>query len=537
MNYLLKSNFGQCLVFIIAALAMHSCSCNKVQDLSSKLAAIAGDETQLIATGNIAMLFNQLDVEVKDGHPVLPQYLQLAVNRFTDSDMRRDINDVVSKVEGVEYDNAVLTFDTKGESFAAVLVFGVSDPGVFAKSVGKITKDAKTGSFGNFTTVSFNDAKVLLKDNLGFVVVSDDGCLDYEKAAEFISERQLAATEKPLSSWKKEYLTQENIVNCLVSNRLSENVTSQIGIPVSLPNSDNLKIADGFTGFTFGLDAQTLRLTGVNLDPEGKAIANPYVGKFNTSLMDYAADYDFAALSFCMTRQGYETLAEGIEAQVEQLKKAPGFNSYAYGRILSVVLGASRLPAEYLSDAGAFIALGFVKDATVASTNFGSPAGYHFVVAADLIPEKSAEGYNLLCDELTKLSKTAGKMSVSRSGNKCSVAVKYGEDYDYLRDEWTYVTVDINIELTGNTLVISNAPISKSAKNVFNKEFFAESMCSAQIVLNGSTPVISQFGIKEGLDAHFRSGALSNELTVKITGTDKKFFPAVLGFLGGTTDD
>lgn len=531
----LRYQLGQVMTFVITLLVLTACSSKKENGVDVKLAAVASDESALVMVGNVKKLFEQLDVEVTDNKIKLPEYLQSAINSMLDSEERSVVNNFVDEIEGLDYDDVVLAVNMNGKNAEAVLVFGVDDETDFEKSVMSSDKEVKKENIEDFVVLECEGLPILLKDNLAYVVFNDKN-VDSKEAADILKERKGAAEATPLNDWKKAYLVRDEVCNVLLDMETMSDICKDI------VNQDLMekfragamgKGMEGYLGVALNLNGPTLRISSCNFDKEGKEIKNPYVGKFNTEMMDYAYATDFVAIGVSANQEGYELLGESIRAQFATLMEDSFYKYYfnigQYERIVNTV---SALPAEYVSDGGVFVSGGFAEGIKLSNLEYDSPLSYHLVAVVDLQPEKARNAYEAVCKEFEAISGSKGKTERENGVEIYSIKLKYAEDYDMYEDAWRTSSLDVYIALDGTKLIVTNAPVRRSNQINFNKEIFDGCCAAMQTVINDKTPVISEFGFKEGLNAYVVSKATENVFEATLTETDNKFVPAVFGLIG-----
>lgn len=526
-------------VMLVAVLACVT-SCSSDHGLEKKLDAVASNDSKLVVAFNIEQMFGQLEITDRDGHLELPEYFRTAINNFCAPRTRRQLNDIFDKAEGIGYDNCLLVVD--GESvtnIAGMLVFTVTDESDFAKSMKAINPGVTTNPLKGYTDVKLNGADVLVKDNLGFLVFNTSGPVSGSTAADCIENFRKQAADHPLESWKKDALTSDASASTVMNNRWYTDLSGQLS-PLGVQPANNSawqqKYYDGYTVAHLKLDGQTVKTVTQCVDAGGATLSNPYAGNFDTGLMDYAGSADFVAFSLGMNGEGYKTMGEALDASFNNFVRTAGLDSSIpdFAQWKGLITKIANAPAEYLSDKGAFVSFGFKADATLAGAKYYSPDFYHVVIAASLQPEKVQAAFNDLCSQMEQLARSSGHGSFDRQGTNCTVSLPYDEDYDYLADKTVYNNVVIHMTIEGNTLVVSNAPISKNnGKTNFDKNIFESALFGAQIVANSETPIIKELGFKEGVDFSISARKETTDIVLTVTNTKQNFVPALFGLILG----
>ena len=491
-----KKFFITAVAVMLAAWTFTSCSSSEKQDLDAQLASVASDNSAVVIAGDISRLFGELEVEVKEGRIELPDYLRKAINMSFSGDERSEIYSIIDNAEGVEWTSAVLASDA--EATSAVLTFGISDADALEKSLKKAGCDADM---------------VLTEGASGYVVFDSKDVRKGAEASAILEKLKKEAAEAPLSDWKKSRLTRENICNVMVSRT-----------PLKGQK-------EGYIFAAINLEEQSLKISGEMSDLSGSPVKSEIIGDFDTSLMDYAGEKDIIGVSVAMNRTGYQSLNQAVKKYGNELAETARYRDDRLYILFRTVEGFTSAAAEYISERGMFLSAGISESKTLADFNPSSPETYHFVAAVSLEPDKSEEAFDMVCktfEDITGLTFKVTKEGDKRSG---SLRLKYNREYDYITDQWVDVYFDVNILLDGNVLVISNEDIRRTDKTVFNREIFAGSLCAAQIIVNQSTPVLSQFGYKTGVNVYGNIKESTAEAVVTMTDTQLKFAPALVGLI------
>lgn len=512
-------------LFLIPLLVgiMASCSSNRDNELDAMLAKVATDTDIILVSGNIEHLFEQLDIEVEKDRPVLPDYLQRAVNLFGGRALREATSVFTEKIDGINYEDVLIAVK---KDMKTIITFGLEDEGAFTTSIKKENKNIEVGSVGEYTTIGDEYAQILIKDNLAFVVVGRLGALAGQEAVNVLEEAASQASSAPLARWKKKYLAEDCVISAVVNYKGLLNLAQADG----LSDFDITGMSDmiEYVTFNFNLDGPEAKIESRMLDKEGEIIKQPYIGKFDTSLMAYSYPNDFVGVSFSLNNKGYTTLGSALSDMYKKTTRSQ-YSMFGVDRQMeSMIDRVANLPAEFLADGGVFGSLGYPDGVTLAQLG-SNPMVWHFVVAADIKPEKIDEAFK----SVTQLLAEEGTVTVSPDSKKAVVKIVSSEKYDYRTNDWVKETYDINVVVDGNTLVVSNDEVRKNKDVNFSKEVFAESAFGLQVIINEKNPVVSMMGIRQGVDFYVYCKEKTNEMVLKVTNSDKKIIPSTLGLLTG----
>lgn len=523
------NNFFVRLLLVVAAVGMMpSCSCDSQKGLADKIDEVVSDNTDLVITGDIARCFNQLEIAVENGKVVLPDYITQLMNQTMNSKERIGFTEFLDKFEGLDYDNTLLAFNFNGMAPQAIFVFGVTDEDTFANSLKALEDGIKTGKAGSYTTVGGEAIQILMSGKTAYFTVDMTGPLTGDSAVKAIEGWQKKASEKPLASWKKDFLTRPNIVNGLLSAKPFYQIIKLASGNDPMVNMKKMgmeALADGFIGFSANLEGPTFEIAGVSMDKDGKPVAANIGGKFNESMMDYAAYTDMVAFSLCLNENGYKNLAEQTKSIAGN--ELAGLPAGMQSGMLDIIGKITELPAEYLSDGGIFASGGIASGVTMADFNPDSPKCYHVVVAADIKPEKAREAYSSICELLDNMAGKAG----TNSGDEYTVAVKVNVGDDDVTDQPVYVEVPVYVKLEGNVVIVSNAPIVKAQYIPFDKTLFASSQVMIQAVITKATPVVKDLELPVGVNVFSMGSGADGKFIATFTDTEKKFFPVLVDLL------
>ncbi len=513
------------MLLVVAAIGMmYSCSSDKQDGLAGKIKDVVSDNTDVVITGDIARLFEQLEFTVKDGKIDLPPYFTRMLNNAMNSKERIELTSMLDKVEGIDYNNALIALNIKGMNPQVLMVFSVTDEDVFAKSMQSLDESVEVGKAGSFKTVGNDQLQIFVDGKMAYIPVGAMGPATGDGGAKAIEKWQDAASDKPVADWKKDFLLRPNVMNLLMSAQpfyQAMQLVSNVDGTANLKKLGMEELKDGYIGMTANLEGPSFEMTGESFNKDGKNIESNYGGKFNQNLMDYAAHTDLVAFSLCMNENGYNVFAEAF-------KQAAAVQPAGLADQVKAVAEMAGLPAEYLSDGGMFAAGGLAPSVTMSNFNPNSPASYHVVIAADIKADKVAEAFDGVCSALDAM---AGKSGV-KSDDGYTVTVKANVGYNDFTEQIEYVEVPVYVKVDDNILVISNSPIVKAQYIPFDKTLFASGQSTIQIITTGNTPVVKELNLPVGLNMYATAQGSGGKFMTTFTDTDKKFVPALVDLLG-----
>lgn len=466
-----SKNFFLFVTLFAVTIFICSCSGSKKTNLDDLLASVCNDASETIIAVHLDLFRIEADFPNDNKNKVdMPRYLRDALNRYCPGQVAEVVTDVME-------DGNISDFVVFSESPGSprVLAFGANK------------KDKEKAEF-------------VVKNNLTYVVFTEDSCMTGTNAENYISTLIDKAKLQPLSQWKKDFLTQGDIINILTTSRLLKDTFED---KTMIPGLADVFITGEFVKCSIGLQAQTAIVTIHTADSNGIEVKSEITGHFNPDLLQYAGADDFAAISLCLN--------EGTATKIAK---------------------KTELPLNYLADSGLFISAGFKEGFTV--TDFENPDAYHFVMAADLKPDKANEAYTAACKLISMTFASLGTPSNSE-GFKCVIfKIPYNTFFDYSTGEWASKYMNLRVGLDGNILVVSNGPILKDSGNIFDSRVFSNNALTLQVIANAETVnLLQQFGLvdTQGLNVTLTSDNDMSKLEIIATGTTERFLPAVFEFL------
>ncbi|MCH5219273.1 MAG: hypothetical protein J1F20_01795 [Muribaculaceae bacterium] len=511
-----------------------SCTSEKAPDLKVKLETIVSDNTSVVMSGDIHRLFEQLDIVVEKGHIVLPDYLKTALcNDEDDDEDSLDCAKVLKTLDGVDYTDAVLAFNIEpNEGLEGMLVFGLTDEKDFVSSLKKIDDSLDQGTALDYLTIGDGGQQLLIKDNLAYFVFNDYGVLMPDESARIVERWNRMADATPLDDWKKEYLCQHRVVNCLISvNTLMANTDSML----SSSQLNRLKsvtpdgFRNGFIALGADLDGSAMKFYLKVFDNKGAILESQMNGQFNTAMMDFAYPEDIIAAGWCMNQKGYDFLKNSLKDPNLQ----PNLNGYYEYRFFLTQLyefmrDNAGVPAEYLSEGGIFAAGGL--DANFSPLKYDSPSSYHVVFAADLKPAKARAAYAEVTRSVSAMfddAPGAGMTEVTVDGiAQKTIAVRYTTAYS-AASGYNTDFFEVYIALVDNVLVVSNKPVKRNQAIPFSKELFDGKMAAFQMTMTPESPLMKIAGMDMGINLTAQSTGSTGELVFEFTHTDTKVIPEI----------
>lgn len=536
---LLRNYLFQALMFVVAVLAMQSCSCNK-SSVEDKLNKIASDKAALIVVGDVEHVLNALEVEVKDGKLVLPEYLSDLFAAAGESRNFEDMNDDLDEFDGgIDFTNAVLVMNNISTRPSFVLNFDVNDDEQLYKFMSDMDEDVSKDDFDGYTVIGDEHASILIKDNSAYFVMKNGRVLAEDKAIEELEDWFDKAAEKPLADWKKQYLTAENtdaaaILNCAkladLLNYMSRSEREQLQL---FEKQAGCKIRDMNIAAKFSLNGPSVNINLSIMNSDGQVLDNPLGKEVNTDLLAYTRPNDFAVATFSISDKGLDAISTVVnslfdkdmnrykEWSNEYYNKYMNYygDSYYYGQAVyySNKYDQASTEKEMFNsfknavDGDFMIAAGLGSDCHSLEqlVRSNSEAGVHVVAAASC----KNGNQRVIYDAMYNLChSTDSVMSGSAPADNFSVKID--------RDLTIYCALD------GTNIVMSNEPITKGSSNNFNTADFAGKSLALQLSIPANHELISEYNLPCGLLVNASAEKMSYDLNVTLTDTKQNIVPA-----------
>lgn len=501
----LMGKAGRFVIFCLSVLLMHSCSCKGDHGLDKKLEFVP-DSCVVAMVVNVDEVLSQLDVSVEDGLE-LPSYMVSMLNEYAPSKSKAMLTKLADGLKGVAYDNVVIVSAGDDKASESMMVFGVDDEKEFVASLANLMNVSGTEKTDGYTVVGNDDLCVLVKDNLGFVAWNNREMVSASEAAVIIERFGEKGKENPLAAWKKDNLRGEGMVNGLVrksfvGDDMADALPSGGYVAINVAGTD-----DSLKG--------SMRL----LNDNGGKVSSPVKGQFNTEMLSYVGANDIFGASLCLNQDAYDRMCKVLPLY---LKKMPTpVNDW-----LDMFMTWGR---ENFSDGGVFVSMGLSADVSVIDllSNPYSASNYHIMIAASLKPEKASGAFDDICRSISPLAVDNASKNTDMPNQK-TYRLRYETGYDYITGKYGYESVNVNIALKDNVLLISNGEIKKNDQNKFNAAVFSDNAGAVQMALPEKFDLLGMLGVDFGAEAYVAGNGVEFEAELKLNGAKDKVIPTIL---------
>lgn len=528
MKKLMRSYLFQFLLVVAAVITMHSCSCHGDDTLEGKLDKVS-DKAQVVSILNLEQLMDQTEITTNDkGEIEFPSYLTKLMSAFMSSGQLRQINKV-KEFRGLDFTQVVFAgydLDDSGEydyekdkfikgSAFQMLIFNVKDEDDFIKSVKELDKTAWSGDNDGYTVVTTANSKgpkFLIKGSLAYMV-------DEDVTPKELEDKIDKAKETPLSEGKKEYLNREgNVIAAIVSGPIFDMLPKATRTPLTM--AIDIDLSTAMLGISAKLDGPTVSANFALLDKEGKPAPLKVASPINPEILSFVNENDLLVGAI------------GISS-LDYINRIPDSNGYAGQEIQGIK--EMLKPFADFKEITVMFAAGLKTDKPV--TDLGNFNDFRLTLALNSKSGDMNNLYGYVCDYMNAIEQESEGIETpepvigrpSRNyGDEYSVSFKVATSYDYYTDTYTYETFNLYTKKSGNTVVISNAPISKKGSKNFTTEDVKDKTSFLKVILPKDLPNLKGMKIPTGAIFTAYAGQTSeSEFTLSLTGTDKKFIPAI----------
>lgn len=507
----MKTRLLTILVAVLALAAVTSCSPRSYNDIDTSLRLVASDSATVVAVCDVERLFG-------DGNLLADKSLTgLSLSMMFPEDLLLLKDLLTDKDNGLEADHIVVAANAGPGGMEAVTVFGVTDVDRLAKTLKDNGLDVKTTEVGGFKAIEAEGTALLVRDHTGFIAFNGNGAADMTASVAIVEGFVARAAATPAADWKMAYLTETNCLNALIKSDVVDRLFGlEPGTARAQLTSMGMGIAgDGYVALRSDIDADSWSMHVGCLDKDGRTVKVPGIGRFDRELMAYAYPTDFVAVSLAMDSTGYRALGRAITDMYESMADYGGIIDHETRHYRRVIQQLASIPSEYLTPGGVFVSAG-PADGDKAAGFDGDPLkSFHIVAAARIRPEKAGEAYRALCDAVCKAADATGHES-ERDGMKVhTIPMKTAERYDYRTGEWVGETVEIQVALDGDILLVTTGGIRRAAASPFDANLFENSMLTVQLVLMKDNILTQLYGADSDMNAWLTVRA--DGIEVKIT--------------------
>lgn len=504
-------------ILTISALAMQSCKDKEsseenasgsmggspeqfASNVNKQLAAVGNDDADMYMTAGLARLLDQADFSLKGGNIELPQDLKTILSNVGDNP--KEITQALNSIKGVDYSSVLLAADTKKQQFILVASVNYDQ---FLQSLRKApnNKGVKSGQFNGYQTIENGNYTIVSKDGLLFAPFSED-ILNNGATPQVIvgavEEWKNNATKSPIAQWKKDFLTQNNVLNILCDPKSMSDLADLTPLPHKqqrLLDKFREFIPGDYTEMSINLEGPSLVMNSAAVDKNGTPVNLNIAGNFDTKLLEYASPNDVMAMSLSINSKTAKNIADNI-TDIAEIIDPDKFTASDKAKVKSIIsLVAASWPTR-----GIFFTVGVDKDVTVA-TAMSRPTEelFNVVIAAEFDNDMVASGI-----------------------------------YGLLQQKFAEEGKDVIIKQDGNIIAISNKPIKKYTSNPYDASMFKGSAFALQYIVNQNNlpqayDVFKQMNITEGIDFKGSVRNTGGNATLTLTGTNKKLIPAIYNIL------
>lgn len=504
------------LILAISALCMQSCKDKDKKEESSDslvvnagqfastvnnlLTAVGTDDADLYITGSAARVLEQSGFTINDGKIEMPANLKKILSNLDENPAR--ISKDLNSLKGLDY------------TAAAVVVNSAQQEAIFVANVNydEFLQSIRAAGQNKVRSGQTNGYQVIVIDN-AFTFVSKDGMLFFpisknifsagetnpNAAVQAVEQWKTNAGQKPMASWKKNYLSQYKVVNVLSNPKKTAEVAGLTGFSnrqQQIMEKFRQMIPGEYTEMDINLEGPSMVMNSAAVTKDGTPVNLGIAGNFDTNLMKYSSPNDFLAVSLAINAKTAKNIANTL-MEIAEMDDAINLSSSKKAFVKGIIpIIAASWPTR-----GIYFTLGLDKNFSPLDAMNRSPKELiNMVIAAKFDNDLVASGVYTLVQEK-------------------------------LREEH----IDLVVKQDGNNVVISNRPVTTYNSHPFDTSLFTGSAIAFQFIINqGNMPQIYKLikqmdmNITEGFNI---SGAVRNtggNAKFTITGTNQNLIPALL---------
>ena len=528
-----SKHFVKILACVAFALTLYSCGGGE-RSVSSRIDNVVPDNADLIYAGNIQRAFDQLDIKVSGGKLVLPQYMWDIID-VAGRNMSDQVEDRLEEFKGIDYNSIVVAARKKGDDVNVIVNFGVSDVDALYDFVSEYSPMIDLDRTEGYQTLGTSDGEILIKDGEAYVVIQDGEALSGKHAVRAVERWMSDASEKPLATWKRDYLTRQSVSALWVSSNFLQAVLPSYTWKEMSKTFDNIpgvSLKNLSLGHSADLDGDkaTANITVFNGD---KVMKTPVGGTFDTDLLKYACKRDMLAFGCAANTLAFNLIRSSLNDEFDssinyyrqeldeaneraQYMDEDDYYSYYYTpqyieenlRIYTSLREAINNLMDCLSGS-AIITMGPTTDDMELFVN-NPQENLHVCIAGACKPNKAKQAVDAAFDILQNSFDKEYFWKLP-DGFKLSV-----------EDETVYFQAD------GNNIVINYGEREGAGDGKFDKSVFADSWVAGQYLMPEKTELMNGIELPFGVSAWGKGNEMSFDFEMKLNGAKGNFVPAIV---------
>lgn len=533
MKLLQRFSF-QALIFTAALVLMQSCGCSN-GSVTQRMDRVVNDDDQFVITGDIARALEQLDIEVKEGKLVLPEYIMDLIDNMG-ARAADQFEERLDEFKGLDYTSVVVAGRMTKSGMNAILSLGVSDADAlydFIEDTGaNVDKEENDG----YVTIGDRHGDMLVKDGEGYMVMKNGEWLSGNKAIRELENRFDDARQNPLAAWKKDYLAETSVFSYWVAAEMIKDLSER----------QWEKLQDAADKVP-GLNLKNMSMAGrVNLEGDAlkgnitvfsgeKVMKTPFGENIDSDLLKYTNETDMVVLGGALNNKtinmiriaANKSFDEEISYYENELRdaeerEANGYDYYDMASYCRSTVNRQKESRKLFNNiADAVKGSGIVAYGIKANTKMEDLEGddvynkFHFVAAVKC---KSGSGKKMMEDVLAAWRENVGADSlynVTTNKNGYVISVKEGDMKFYM-------------ELDGDNFVVSNESIENAGKCPFDKDLFKDAWLAGQVIADADIALLKEYDLPSGLNAKGTMKEMSLDYEISFPGSKKKFVPTLV---------
>lgn len=511
--------FFSTLVVLACAVLAQSCS-DQNSDIKKKLSIVASSRDDVVMVGDLEHTLEQLDIKVANGRIMIPDQMRALAQEDSESTTALDNMERGEIFKAVDMTSAVVLGKMSGSTSYTLVYFNVTGSQQLKDALTTLDmSDVRVEREGDYDIVTDGNFALVVDGNDCFMVVRDGQPQTGSAAVSELSTWFDEAKNYPLEGWKKDYLAQ----TCVMSMWLSSNMVRMFEpkgwdeINAKLSQFPDLKLENLSIGLRGNLEGESLKVNA-SLFNGDKVMSNPFAGKFDTEMLRYTGPSDNVVMALALSSPGLQLLKAETDKYMDRVKDEMNdipmnFNpdEDLYTTLMSSLTALSGLLDAM--DGSVLYTCGLNTDAGLIGMASQPSKMVRMLLAVKLKDNKGP----VFMQEFIKYMDQYGYEACSE-GTGFKMVLEGSGDYFYATLDADCFVLYINRELAGG-------------ESIFDKNLFNKSWLTLQAVVKQDISLPLPFKLPFGACASLTSDKMSFDMTVSLTGTDKKFVLALVSMV------
>ncbi len=520
----LRSYLVQFVLFVVAVTCMQSCSCSRGESVSSKIDAFVSDDVDYVVAFNIERGFDAAEIKVKDGKPVLPDYM---MELFEEASPRLEAmyEAAIDGVKGFGFTNVVMAGRATDNGNSMLVCFNITDAKEFYRSVEDFLPDFDVTEKDGKVLIGTDDYSIVVDGSTAVFVMKNNMPLGGSKAIREVEKWKENASEAPLAAWKRDYVTEDAIFSGWMNGKVVEKNSPRdwATIEAAINKLPGVKAKNVSVAGRVDLDGGELK-ANLTVFNGSDVMKSPVAGTIDDGMLKYVKRTDVAVFACGLNKLAVTLIdAKMTETTEDQIKYYQNLiDEYSEWQDMTYIQesldNAKKTKARIGKIMGAFegsalISFGVREDADMRQFRRDPSSCCDITLVAKAKSGKAKQALDVILEELTNSG-----YDMTMKGNNWTLKQKYSD-------------TSLNIKLDGDYVIFSNSAISTDGKNKFSSSLFNSAWLAGEINVDADTPLLSHYDMPCGVDIKGSVDAMSGSIEVSFPGSKDKFIPTVVNII------